>query len=345
MKPSSATDIQSKSFRFREEREDSWTELDSLIVKAEKSGLKSLTPDELFALPHLYRAVLSSLSVARAISLDINAVKYLEALTARAYLLMYGPHKGVWYALKELFSTTLPRAVRGIWAELAVSFIVFFIAAFAGFFLTMSEPDWFYSFVDASLAGDRVPGVSEADLRATLYPAKEELNQLDVFATSLFTHNARIGILAFALGFILGLPTLWLLFSNGTMLGAFFALYYNVGLGAELGGWLIIHGTTEIGAIILCGAAGLSIGRHYIFPGKLTRLESLALHGRKAAIVAFGCISMFMLAGLLEGFGRQLITSDFMRYTIGLAALVFWSGYYGLAGRNRQGENKYDLEQ
>ena len=103
----------------------------------------------------------------------------------------------------------------------------------------------------------------------------------------------------------------------------------------ELGGWLIIHGSTEILAILLCGAAGLAIARHYIFPGSLSRMEALAHHGRQAAIVAFGCIIMFLVAGILEGFGRQLVTSDAARYTVGLVFLVMWAIYYGFGGRGR----------
>ena len=67
-------------------------------------------------------------------------------------------------------------------------------------------------------------------------------------------------MLCFALGFALGVPTLLLLIQNGLMLGAFIALYDSRGLGFEIVGWLMIHGVTELGAIVLCGAAGLMLG-------------------------------------------------------------------------------------
>jgi hypothetical protein len=61
-----------RSVQFRREREASWRELEMLVDKAGKKGLRGLGADELTRLPHLYRATLSSLSVARAISLDKN---------------------------------------------------------------------------------------------------------------------------------------------------------------------------------------------------------------------------------------------------------------------------------
>ena len=48
-------------------------------------------------------------------------------------------------------------------------------------------------------------------------------------------------------------------------------------------GWLMIHGVTELLAIVLCGAAGLMLGDAIAFPGAQSRLANLAQHGRRAA--------------------------------------------------------------
>ncbi len=59
--------------------------------RVERRGVRSLSLDELQRLPILYRAALSSLSVARTIALDRNLLLYLENLALRAYLAVYGP--------------------------------------------------------------------------------------------------------------------------------------------------------------------------------------------------------------------------------------------------------------
>lgn len=323
-----------KSYQFRQEREEGWRQLEALVRQAEKKGLRSLEAADVFELPHLYKAALSSLSVARAISLDKNVVDYLENLTTRAYFLLYGHQRPAGEAFIQLMKSSVPRAVRAVKTELVVTCIVFFLGLFAAFFLVLDSPDWYFTFVAQELAGGRVPSSSAEELMAVLYPKEEDIQGLDIFATQLFTHNARIGLMAFALGFALGMPTVWLIFTNGTMLGAFLALYHSKGLLPELGGWLFIHGTTEILAILLCGAAGLAIARHYIFPGKLSRMAALSRYGKQAALVAFGCIIMFLIAGLLEGFGRQLVQSDAARYSIGTGFLVLWGLYFTLGGRD-----------
>ena len=75
-----------RSYEFRKERENGWKELENLVERVERSGIRSLDPEELVRLPELYRAALSALSVSRSISLDKNLIDYLEALSRRAYV-------------------------------------------------------------------------------------------------------------------------------------------------------------------------------------------------------------------------------------------------------------------
>ena len=136
-----------------------------------------------------------------------------------------------------------------------------------------------------------------------------------------------------ALGFAFGVPTLMLLIQNGAMLGAILALYISHGLGLELGGWLIIHGSTEMFAIILAGAAGFRIGWAVIFPGEETRMDAATRAGRISALAMAGVVAMLACAGMLEGIGRQIIISDVVRYTIGLTMLALWLAYFYIPRR------------
>ncbi|HET8612302.1 MAG TPA: stage II sporulation protein M, partial [Sphingomonas sp.] len=77
------------SARFRAEREGDWLRLEALLDRAERRSAAALDADELLALPTLYRATVSALSVARETSLDRALIDYLEALSTRAYFLLY----------------------------------------------------------------------------------------------------------------------------------------------------------------------------------------------------------------------------------------------------------------
>ncbi|MBI1180104.1 MAG: stage II sporulation protein M [Alphaproteobacteria bacterium] len=326
--------MEMKSIRFRQEREAGWRELEGLVTKAEKGGLRTLDADELMRLPRLYRAALSSLSVARSISLDRSLTAYLESLAARAYLYVYGTRTDIPKALARYFRHLLPATVRGMARPLALAILALGLGWIAGHTLTAHSPDWFYTLVDDGMAGGRTPTASREFLEKSLYGGGPGPGfGLGVFATYLFTHNAAISMMSFALGFALGIPTLLLLFYNGATIGAMTAVFASKGLGGEFFGWLAVHGSTELLAVALCGAAGLSIGGAVAFPGPHPRLATLARTGRRAGVVVMGGVLMLLVAGGLEGFARQLVTDTTTRMLIGGAMLALWTAYFGFVGR------------
>lgn len=328
--------IRLKSYEFRRERERAWQRLEALIERVERKGLRSLREAELYELPQLYRHALSSLNVARAISLDKNVLTYLEGLSQRAYLAVYGVRRHLRETLADFFLRALPTALRRYGYHLLLAACVLLIGATAGYLLTVDDQDRFYSFVSPGYAGERGPMASTESLRDALYSEKDQSSGLAAFASFLFTHNARVGMLCFALGFVAGIPVFLLLLINGLVLGAFFALYAERGLGGEFLAWVAPHGVTEILAVLLCSAAGLAIAQSLIFPGRLARMRNLALRGREAGVLVLGAVLMFLVAGLLEGFFRQLVHSVPVRWFVAAGTAAFWIWYPLALGRPRR---------
>lgn len=324
-----------KSAQFRKEREGAWLELEELLNRVEKKGLRSLTAAELNRLPILYRSATSSLSVAQAISLDKNLLDYLQALVGRAYLSVYSTKRKAWDALAEFFTYGFPHTFRRYFLFVAAATGLLLLGILTGYQMTMADPERYYSFVDEGMASGRTPAASTEELREVLYWNEEE-GWLGAFATQLFTHNSKVGMLCFATGFAAGLPVIYLLFTNGLLLGAMAALYQSRGLGFEFWGWVLPHGVTELGAVCLCGAAGMVLGSSLVFPGRHTRLRNLAIRGREAAILAVGAVALFFLAGLIEGIFRQLVHNLAVRWAVVGATTVFWTWYFLFLGRNRE---------
>lgn len=336
-----ADDFRLKSTVFRQEREPSWRELEALVRRWESKGLRGLTATQALRLPLLYRAALSSLSVARSISLDRNLLDYLESLSARAYFCVHGVHTAPLAAVRAFFLRQFPEAMRqSAWA-IGFATLIFAAGIATGLILTTINDDWFFAFVGSALAGDRTPEGTTASLRAALYDFDVNLtDMLKLFAAKLFSHNAGIGLLCFALGFAFGVPVILLLFSNGATLGAFVALYASHGLAFELLGWMLIHGITEILALLLCAAAGLMLGRAMAFPGRRQRLDALVDAGRTAGHLVVGAILLFFIAALLEAFPRQLITQDQIRWLIAIGSLLLWGLYITATWRSRPAASK-----
>ncbi|MEC7290241.1 MAG: stage II sporulation protein M [Pseudomonadota bacterium] len=322
-----------KSYRFREEREADWKQLEQIIQRAESRGVSGLSDRDMERLPGLYRQAVSSLSVARTISLDQNVVAYLETLCARAYFFVYGTRSRMSERIAQFFARDWAAAVSAAKGPTLLAFLCLFGGAVLAFFLTLNDNEWYWTFHGGW--DSRNPHATYDELRATLYETDRDIiDMLGAFAAQLFSHNSGIAIFAFALGFALGIPTAVLLIYNGVYLGSFYAVFWQKGLAFELTGWLFIHGVTELFAVILAGAAGFMIGGAVAFPGRKTRMESMRNAGEKASMVIIGAIVMLFLAALLEGFGRQLINSDTVRYTIAGTSLLFWLGYFYLPRRS-----------
>jgi len=323
--------------RFRVAHEADWQRLEQIVSRLEKKSIRSLSDEDLLVLPGLYRTALSSLSVARDTSLDRALVGYLEHLCTRAYFQIYGVQTPALRQLARFFSKAWPEAVCALWRETLFCVVLTFGAAVLAYLLIRSDPSWYYSIIPEGMAQGRDPSASAELLRSTLY--SKDKDWLGPFAVFLFSHNSQIAIFAFALGFAFAVPTVLLVLYNGLMLGALFAVFAAKGLGPNLAGWLMIHGTTEIFAICISGAAGIRIGLAIAFPGPAARMDSAVDAGRTAATAMVGTVIMLGVAGLLEGVGRQTVNDDLMRALIGSAVLAGWLAYfYALpAWRGRNG--------
>jgi uncharacterized membrane protein SpoIIM required for sporulation len=317
--------------RFRSAHESDWQRLDELVTRIEKKSIRALSDDDILALPLLYRTALSSLAVARDTSLDRALIVYLEQLCTRAYFQIYGVQTSAWRQLGRFFARGWPEAVQSLWRETLVCVLLTIASAVVAFLLVSGEPGWFYSIIPEKLADGRDPSATAEALRATLYDRKED--GLATFAAFLFTHNSQLAIFAFALGFAFAVPTVLLILYNGLMLGAFFAVFAAKGLSWNLAGWLAIHGTTELLAINIAGAAGMRIGTAIAFPGRDSRTESAVRAGRSAALAMAGTVVMLAVAGVLEGIGRQTIVDDMTRYLIGAIMLAGWLAYFYMPRR------------
>ncbi|MEQ1725214.1 MAG: stage II sporulation protein M [Sphingopyxis sp.] len=318
---------------FRREREGDWTAFEALVDRLERGSLRRLSDDELLALPRYYRATLSSLSIARATSLDVALIDYLESLSVRGYFLIYGVRETRLARLGHFFRTGWPSAVRALWKETLLIAALVALAAVVSFNLVTNDPSWYAALIPDMFNDGRGPDASTAALRETIYGVPEE-GGFHIFATFLFTHNSQVSITSYALGFAFGVPTLLLEFYQGIPLGAMFAVFYKAGLGPDFAAWLSIHGTTELFAGIISGACGLRIGTGFAFPGPHSRMSAAAEAGKSSGAAMLGVLIMLLLAGLLEGFARQLVQPMALRFAVGGSMLVFWLVYFYMPRHN-----------
>ncbi|OCC25697.1 hypothetical protein MB02_01875 [Croceicoccus estronivorus] len=322
-----------RSDRFRLERENEWRRLEEIVSRMESGRLRKLSDEDVLALPALYRTAASSLSIARETTLDAATLAYLEGLVQRAWFQVYGPRTSFVGWLRGFLGGEWSASVRAMGPDVLIALAAMIAGTIVGWLLVSSDSQWYHALVPPGMAGDRSPGASPEALRATLFGEQQGTTGLSAFAAYLFSNNAQVSILAFALGFAFGVPSILLLIHNMALLGAMLWLYHDAGLTLDLIAWLSVHGTTELFAILLAGGAGIHIGRAMAFPGNRSIMTAAAESGRRAAQVMTGVVLMLIVAAFLEGFARQLINETPGRLIVGSFMLVLWLTYFYAFGR------------
>ncbi len=303
-----------------------WNELEKLIRRAQKS-VKKLSPEELSRLDVLYRRTTVHLSQVRTRTRDKRLAAYLNGLTAAAHSLIYLPSKEP--VLKGLVTFVVEGFARSVirnWRFHLASAALLIGGAFVAFFAGSLDPVALYAFMPA--ADPRGPGAPREVLLEMLRSGREQGGGTKfAFASFLFSHNLKVGMMSMALGILAAVPSVILIFYNGVILGAFVAVHHQAGLATEMWAWILPHGITEIGAIILCGGVGLQLGWAVINPGLRTRTKAIADTASDCGRTVGGAAAMLVAAAIIESYLRQSHLSDAARLIFAAASGVFWLLY------------------
>lgn len=309
--------------RYRPE----WEELESLVNRARKS-IRKLTPEELSRLDVLYRRTCTHLAQATTRTTDQGLVRYLNDLTAAAHSILYlPPRQKTLEKIPQFFGETFPRSVARLWKYHTAAALLLIMGAIIAYLAVQQDSTNAY----ALLIGDetRQPGASREQLLYVLRHGRDADGGTKFhFASFLFSHNLKVGILAMATGALAAIPTVFLTLYNGLMVGAFAAVHHQAGIKAEFWAWILPHGITELGAIILCTGAGLRLGHAVLSPGLMTRTESLRLAGEEAARTIGGVALMLLIAAVIESYLRQSHLSQFGRFAFATASFIVWALYF-----------------
>jgi uncharacterized membrane protein SpoIIM required for sporulation len=138
-----------------------------------------------------------------------------------------------------------------------------------------------------------------------------------------------VSFFTFAFGILFSVGSGYFLFTNGVMLGAFQYFFYSKGLLLTSVLTIWIHGTLEISAIIIAGAAGIVMGNSILFPGTYSRLDSFKRGASEGMKITIGLVPIFMMAGFLESFvTRQTEMPALIKLAIILASAAFIVFYF-----------------
>jgi uncharacterized membrane protein SpoIIM required for sporulation len=313
--------------RFVDQGRPRWSALESLLARVDRSGLRRLHAEDLDALALGYRAVTSDLAIAAARGYDARLVAYLNRLATRAHARVYaGTSATGWSKVVHLFATAFPREVRRSWQAIGLCVLLTLGTAVISYRATSADALNAYAFVPSSAVPlvDRSLHDSNFGFDRAFAPAMSAM---------VITNNIKVAAFAFAGGLTAGILTLFIIGSNGLLLGTLAALFAQRGFGDDFWATIAPHGVIELSAIQIAGGAGLILAAGIVRPGRARRIDALTVNAARALTLALGVAGLLVIAGTIEGFVSPQRLSPAVRLEIGALTAIVLAAYLTFAGR------------
>lgn len=307
---------------------EKWKETEKMVEQA-----TSLSPD---AVADVYTDLTADLAFAQTHFPASRITIYLNNLASALHNKIYRNKREKWTRVITFWTQEIPQTMYEARRELRTSFLVFVISVVIGVISTVGDSD----FVRLILGDYYVDMTLDNISKGTPMAVYDSSSELPMFL-GITLNNVMVSFRCFAMGILTSFGTGYMLFSNGIMLGSFQTFFFQHGLLWEsmLAIWL--HGTLEIWAIIVAGAAGLALGNGWLFPGTYSRMEAFRRGARRGVKIVAGTVPVFIMAGFIEGFiTRHTELPDALRLGVILISLAFILLYYIYLPNKRKDGNR-----
>ncbi|WP_250434327.1 stage II sporulation protein M [Hanstruepera flava] len=280
-----------------------------------------INPDDLAS---YYIQLTNDLSYAQTYYPDSKTLLYLNSLASQAHQKIYITKKESKNKIISFWKYEFPLFFKQYHKTLLYTFLFFMAAVLIGIVSTLNDD----SFVRLILGDGYVNMTIENIENGEPMAVYKSGSQVGTFL-GITVNNIRVAIIAFAMGVLFSVGTIFVLFSNGIMLGAFITFFYNYGL-LDKTSTIWLHGTIEISVIVIAGCAGLVMGNSFLFPKTFSRRVAFMKGAKDGLKIVVSTIPFFIIAGFIEGFftrfGEQM--PNVLAYGIILASLALIIYYY-----------------
>ena len=306
------------STRWLEKRKPQWQRLEQLVNRSGRRGVAALSHDELQELGLLYRQTASDLATVREDITSRLFTSYLNQLLARTHNLIYMGRRPNWGGIWRFYVDTYPRVFREAFPLVLLAALVFIGGGLAGAVVTLRDA----AFAHRILGPQMIETIEKREMWTHSILAVKPMA-----ASGIMTNNITVGFLMFVAGITAGLGTLWMLITNGLLMGVLAVTTARAGMALQLCDFVAAHGALELPAIFIAAGAGLEIARGLLFPGVLTPKESLRQAGNRGTKLLLGELPLLIVAGVIEAFVSPTRVPTALKFTLSAAlftALVLY---------------------
>jgi len=285
----------------------------SLGKRDQKTATPSNSSQENFV--SLYREVCHLQAMAKSRQYSSHLVNKLNDLVLRGHNILYKRRQSSWRQFTKFLVSDFPRLLRKNATFFWVATALFYVPALLFFVALQFQPEIIYSLLDYYTIESFEEMYNPSN--DTLGEARDSETDFAMFGFYIY-NNISVALRTFASGILLGVGSIFFLLVNGLLLGGVMGHLNNIGYIETISAFVIGHGSFELTAIIISGAAGMQLGFSLLNPGYLSRLEALKESSKTAIQLVYGAILMLVVAAFIEGFWSSSATiQPAVKYAVG----------------------------
>lgn len=315
---------------FLRKNAQKWQNYESILKKD-----SSFDPDKL---AELYVELTNDLAYAQSQYPGSKTELYLNELSINVHDSIHRTRKENYSRIIKFWTQEIPALYASKQKELLYAFLLFFIATSIGWLSQSYDPNFARVIIGDEYVNMTLTNIDKGDPLAVYKDAR----QMNMFFGITY-NNIRVSFNAFVFGLLTAFGTGYFLLSNGVMFGCFMSLFNNEELLYEAVRVVMIHGTIELSAIVIAGAAGFVLGNSFLFPGSLSRTKSFIKAAKEGLKMIIGLVPLFIAAGFLESFVTRLTEMpDWLSWLIIFLSAAYILLYFVLYPQYLNRTNKTD---
>lgn len=313
---------------FEKAHEQLWLAFDAMCEQLEKHKHKSKNVQGFVP---MYRQLCQHYALAKQRQYGASLVDGLKRRVMRGHQLVYDRKTASIWRFVGFIVDTFPNTLRAHWRHWLLATLLFYLPA-----LMIGLACYFNGDLLGDLMGRGVGRIEQMYEPSNHKVGRTERDSADdlVMFGHYIQNNISIGLRCFASGVLVGIGTLFVLIFNGVFIGGVAGHLTQLGYVDTFWPFVVGHGSFELTAITVCGAAGLRLAQPLFAPGRYTRMDALKVAGKDALILAMGGAVMLFIAAFIEAFWSATPLPNWTKYTVGFCLWSFVAWYLLFCGRN-----------
>jgi len=252
-----------------------------------------------------------------------KVTRYINTQASKIYLNIYKNRKEESNRLIGFWKYDLPLTIRRHQRTILFCFSLFVIFFIIGFFLSKQDENLARDFFGDDYVDHTLSNIEKGNPFGIYEHGNPFMSWLGIMV-----NNILVSLRIFGMGIFLGVPTLYDLCWEGTRVGVFDQMFAGKGLGIQFFLVVFVHGTLELTSFIIAAAAGVILGKSFLFPGTIKRLDAFKNGAKDGVKIIVGLLPVFALAAFFEGFITRLYNDISILTTIIVSLSVIFIIWY-----------------